>query len=268
LLQQERLLDLGNWLKINGKAIYGTKPYTKFYEEKEVVITETVPNINYFWNRNSPHKAIACDYFKVVWKGYIKAPETTYYTFSAIADDYMKLMIDGNEIFSNYQTKDERIESNAEEAEKRDLLTGNIKLEKEKIYPITVYYQEEELVAEAHLFWQYGTTERQIVPAEAFFINPTATTHGLQATYSSLMPYIVYTTNKNCLYAIALEFPDEELRLSIPKPSKNTKISMLGRVGNLPWKYKNGILIIDTESIKYSEIQSTAAWVFEINLCN
>jgi hypothetical protein len=126
-----------------------------------VLITETVPNIDYFWNRNSPHKAIACDHFIVVWKGYLKAPETALYTFCASVDDYMKLMIDNKEIFSNYPIFNKENENNADETEKRDLLTGNIKLEKGKIYPVTVYYQEEELVAEAKLFWQYNAVEKQ-----------------------------------------------------------------------------------------------------------
>ena len=32
MLQQERLIDLGNWLKVNGEAIYGSRPYKKMCE--------------------------------------------------------------------------------------------------------------------------------------------------------------------------------------------------------------------------------------------
>ena len=35
--QQERLLDLGNWLKVNGEAIYGSRPYSKMCEMDSTV---------------------------------------------------------------------------------------------------------------------------------------------------------------------------------------------------------------------------------------
>lgn len=37
MLQQERLIDLGNWLKVNGEAIYGSRPYKKMCEKDSTV---------------------------------------------------------------------------------------------------------------------------------------------------------------------------------------------------------------------------------------
>ena len=34
MIQQERLTQLGDWLKINGAAIYGSKPFEVMEEEK------------------------------------------------------------------------------------------------------------------------------------------------------------------------------------------------------------------------------------------
>lgn len=265
LLQQERLLDLGNWLKINGEAIYGTKPYSKFYEEKKVVVAEVVPNINNYWKRNSPKKTIACDHFTVNWSGFIEAPETATYTFTAIADDFMTMKIENKVVFSNAKSFSSGSESNAEESSKKDPLVGTIFLEKGKRYEIEVLYEEENLEAEAKLFWQYNNADKTIVPENVFFRSKTENNCGLSANYSSLIPYIAYTTKGETLFAICLEFPDEELRLPLPKPSKNAKISLLGGVGELPWKYKNGYLIIDARLIKFSEIKSVGAWVFKIN---
>lgn len=126
LLQQERLLDLGNWLKINGEAIYGSRPYQKMYELREVQVEEA---------------------------------------------DTVRIVSE---------------------------------------------------------------------------------------------PYVCYTTQSNALYAITLEYPDDQLVLNIPSPAKNTKVILLGCDKQLRWKYKNHQMIIDTKSLKYSDLHSTAAWVFKI----
>jgi hypothetical protein len=42
------------------------------------------------------------------------------------------------------------------------------------------------------------------------------------------------------------------------------KVTLLGCPKALPWKYKDGQLIIDTSGLKYSDLKSTAAWVFKM----
>ena len=42
------------------------------------------------------------------------------------------------------------------------------------------------------------------------------------------------------------------------------KVRLLGTVKDLPWKYKDGQLFIDTSGLKYSDLRSTAAWVFKM----
>ncbi len=37
MLQQERLIDLGNWLKVNGEAIYASRPYRKMCERDSTI---------------------------------------------------------------------------------------------------------------------------------------------------------------------------------------------------------------------------------------
>ena len=37
MLQQERLIDLGNWLKVNGEAIYGSRPFRKMCERDSTI---------------------------------------------------------------------------------------------------------------------------------------------------------------------------------------------------------------------------------------
>jgi hypothetical protein len=80
-----------------------------------------------------------------------------------------------------------------------------------------------------------------------------------------MQPYIAYTQNSGKLYAIALEFPDNQLELTIPKPIDNAKIFLLGTEQELPWRYEDNKLIINTNQLKISQIKSKSAWTFVIN---
>lgn len=84
------------------------------------------------------------------------------------------------------------------------------------------------------------------------------------ATYRCQQPNVCYTTKGDVLYAIALEFPQDKLVLNVDKPDHKLTITMLGCDKVLPHKYKNGQLIINTTSLQYKDIPSTAAWVFKM----
>ena len=94
---------------------------------------------------------------------------------------------------------------------------------------------------------------------------------GLKAIYTCEQPSICYTQGKDALYAIALEYPEDQLVLNIDQPADNMKVTLLGCPKDLlgcpktlPWRYENGQLIIDTSGLKYSDLKSTAAWVFKM----
>lgn len=78
-------------------------------------------------------------------------------------------------------------------------------------------------------------------------------------------PIVCYTRQGSTVYAIALDFPDDQLVLNIPVPKKGTRVSLLGCDRALPWKYKNGQLIIDTRSIRPGDLPCRAAWSFKIS---
>ena len=87
---------------------------------------------------------------------------------------------------------------------------------------------------------------------------------GLKATYTCEQPNICYTQGKDALYAIALDYPEDQLVLGIDQPADNMKVTLLGCPKTLPWKYKDGQLFIDTSGLKYSDLKSSAAWVFKM----
>lgn len=244
LLQQERLLDLGHWLDINGEAIYGTRPYKKFYEMKPVTVVRSDQEINFDWKRNAPDPAISCDHFQAHWQGAFTCLDDTY-TFEIETEDKAQLIIDGKTVIEDTQKKG----------------VGTMKLERGR-HSIEVRYEEEELEATIALYWSSKMMPRQLMKGFQMGVNMPAM--GLKATYTSEQPWLCYTQGKDALYAIALEYPQDSLALSIERPGEGTKVTLLGSDKVLPWTYQDGKLIIDTSGLKYSDLTSDAAWVFKI----
>lgn len=270
LLQQERLLDLGKWLEINGEAIYATRPYSKFYEEKDVELQRIDSCINFDWVRNSPDPAISYDNFECVWNGFITVDKSDDYTFSVVVDDEASLCIDGKMIlkYDNNKLIDNSeltsLQSNAMEGVHGNVASNTVFLEAGVAYPFQMTYKEKDVNAKVILSWSSADFAERVVEPEVFSVDKNRTQKGLSGDYRSKQPSVCYTTKDDVLYAIALDYPQDELILNIPKPDKNAEVKMLGCDKILPWKYKNNKLIIDTKSLEYKDLKSTSAWVFKI----
>ena len=252
LLQQERLLDLGKWLEINGEAIYGTRPYKKFYEMKPVKVERTDQKIDFDWKRNSPDPAISCDHFKARWQGEFSCPEDTY-TFEIQTDDFAKLIIDGKTVIEDT----------------RKCNTGATQLSGLQ-HTIDLIYEENELEATITLYWSSKTMQKQVMSGfltGEWICNATSPIEqpkGLNATYTCQQPSVCYTQGKDALYAIALDYPENELVLDIEQPADEMVVTMLGCNKPFPWEYKAGKLHIDTKHLQFSDLKSTAAWAFKM----
>ncbi|MCQ2283632.1 MAG: alpha-L-fucosidase [Bacteroidales bacterium] len=245
LLQQERLLDLGKWLQVNGEAIYGTRPYEHFYEMEKVKVARTDPNVNFDWKRNSPDPTIAYDHFTAEWNGTIRADYSEPYTFEVETDDAFELWIDGNKVVQ-YNPADSNVSKK-----------GTFSFKAGHAYNVKIIFKEKDMEAVAILRWSSPSHAKEVVPAAAFG-------QGLWGEYSCEQPYICYTTKGETLYAIALRYPQDELVLNVAKPDHKLTITMLGCDKVLPYKYKNGQLIINTSSLKYTDVAGVAAWAFRI----
>lgn len=261
LLQQERLIDLGKWLEINGEAIYGTRPYKKFYEMKTITVNRIDPTIDFDWIRNSPDPSISCDHFRTHWQGVFYVKESGKYTFEAEVDDNIRLVIDGQTVMDYNPAKASEQQSDAQEAKNYMSTSATIKLNAGQ-HEIEVFYEEREVNALVKLYWSSKKMPKQIV--EGFATGDFVFCEGLNATYTCEQPWICYTQSNETLYAIALEFPENQLVLNIDEPAKTMQVTLLGCDKVLPWEYKNGQVIINTSSISYSDLKSTAAWVFKM----
>jgi alpha-L-fucosidase len=267
LLQQERLLQLGDWLKVNGEAIYASTMYSKATEEKDVELSKIDPEINFDWVRNSPGKPLSEDNFSATWTGYIQPHFSEEYLFEAQADDGIRVWIDGKLIVDKWNSEISGTQSNVMEAGKSLGETGHINLLSGEKHQVKVEYFENKQNAHAYLWWSSASQAKEIVPANCLFSDLTLPNgNGLKAIYKSRATRLCYTVNNGSLYAISLEWPaDNKLLLNIEKPNPDTKISILGRVGNLPWEYNNGIVIVDLNPVKIAELPCEWAWVFKIS---
>lgn len=261
LLQQERLLDLGEWLKTNGEAIYETHPYKKFYETKTITMNRVDKEINFDWTRNSPDPSISCDHFQAHWKGTLLAKEKGTYTFEADVDDNIQLVIDGKTVIHYNPAKATEQQGDAQEARNFLSTSAKIKLDAGQ-HDVEIFYEERDVNALLKLYWSSNTMPKQIV--KGFTTDNSLSCEGLQATYTCEQPWLCYTQSHDALYAIALEFPEKQLTLNIDKPVETMQVTLLGCEKMLPWDYKNGQLIIDTSSLSYADLKSNAAWVFKM----
>ena len=264
LLQQERLLQLGQWLKINGEAIYGTRAYKKHIEEKQIYITRIDSTIDFNWVRNSPDPRIRVDHFTGEWTGYISPDYTEEYTFTAKADDGVRVWIDGKLIIDQWVKQEQTQDGFVQGAQTSTTHKSTIKLKKGQRYPIKVEYFEDVQNASIQVKWASKSQAEEVIPYKALYTDNTGNQHGLNATYGSMKTYIAYTQKGNNIYAILLEWQDDQCVLNIDKPADNATITLLGREGNLPWKYENGQLIIDMTPIKFTEIPGRSAWTLKI----
>lgn len=265
LLQQERLLDLGRWLEINNEAIYGASKWIKSGEDKPVSLERIDTCIDFNWVRNSPGYPIVEDHFTANWSGYIRPDLTGEYVFSAVADDGMKLYIDGNLILDLWETEVESTDSEAMRVAAQEEYKSRIFLEKGKFYPVKIEFREKTHAASISLYWENEFQPKAVVPKKNLFTNRNLHNgDGLRGEYRSMRQYIAYTNNHGNLYAICFEWPDRELVLPLDKPAEGTVISLLGREGHLPWRYQNGQLYIDVEQVLYNEMPGHHAWTFKI----
>lgn len=266
LLQQERLIQLGDWIKVNEEAIYGSTPYSKTEETKEAELKRVDPQVNFDWVRNSPGKPISEDDFTAAWTGYIEPAHTEAYTFEGEADDGFRLWIDNRLILDHWVTDNNGSQSNAQDRKKPDAANGKIMLKAGQKYVIKVEYIEKKQNASITLWWSSPALPKEVIPQSALFTDKNqSAAHGLNAVYKSQYSWLCYTVNHGNLYAIALDWPGRELSLQLPRPKAGSNIQLLGYSKPLPWKYENGKIVVDLRGIGYNDMPCQYAWTFKIS---
>ena len=170
-------------------------------------------------------------------------------------DDNVRLTVDGKVIIDYNPAKANEQQSDADQAKNWNSTSASIKLKAGKSYDVKVEYEEKNIDAMMRLFVCNSVApKKELLKVE----------NGFKAEYKCEQPYVCYTTKDDVLYAIAIEYPQDELVLEIPQPKDNAVVTMLGCEKVLPWRYEDGKMIIDTMPIKYNDLKSDAAWTFKI----
>jgi alpha-L-fucosidase len=264
LIQQERLSSLGNWLKINGEAIYGTQPYEiPCQREKTSAQLPPTETINFDWVRNAPMRGVSIDHFNIHWSCTITAPADGKYTLSASADDAM--MVTRRITY----TEDTLLHVSKDNTE-RQIPKETIYLQKGETLNLEVYYQEKDLEATASLTWSRDGEEEVPIPAI------------WKGTITWDKTTRCFTTKDDNLYIIEFERPSQLAPLIIknmPRLNPKSEMILLGtedevdfqglkgvKYNMLKWKQdKKGTVTIDFSGIdpkKLDELEN--AWVIKV----
>ncbi len=248
LLQQERLCDLGEWLQLNGEAIYGCTAFEKPNETYDAMALRSDEKIDFDWVRNAPDKGIPADNFTIHWHNEMMPEKTEKYKFYLQADDNAGLQI-----------KDESGVVVFRLAAEKESVQAEVKLKKNKKYFLELVYSEKTEEASIRLFWESPSFEKQAVsiPGRKW----TGETDWKQS-------YVCFTVNDDHLYAIALEPVSKQLSFTLEKaPKEDMKVCFLSTVSiYLDWKYDKETkrLTIDTSTIHPADVKSKGAYVFKL----
>ena len=246
-LQQERLRALGHWLKVNGEAIYGSRPWrTACNTERRTAELPSVGIIDYDWVRNAPLEEMPYDHFSIHWSGTVVAPEDGEYTINVVADDQATVVLNHRDsLFYNHSWADNAA------------ATKQIVLRKGERMDVEVFYQEKDLEASIALKWKRNNEDYRPIPA----------LDGWKGTAEWQHVTRCFTTKDGHLYIVEFNRPGQTLSIpNMPLLKKGSGVTLLGTKGNLKWKQKkDGTLSIDLSSLDSKEFNALDhAWVFRI----
>ena len=119
-------------------------------------LTRIDPEVNFDWGMNGPAPALPADEFSARWTGKLIPTMSGKYRFGAIADDGLRVYLDGKLIAEDWTDHAPAT------------VTGEVTLEAGKAYDVKMEYYENKIGAVARLVWQPPVIVKETAPyAEA-----------------------------------------------------------------------------------------------------
>ena len=147
----------------NGDGLAAT-----YYDNKDFTntkITRVEPRVKFDWGQNSPDPSIGVDTFSARWNGWVQPQFTQNYTFSATADDGVRVWVNNALVIDGWK----------DQAPTR-YPSAPIALTAGKLYPIRVEYYENGGGASVRLAWNKSgsTLPEQLIPqSQLYSVNDT-----------------------------------------------------------------------------------------------
>ncbi|WP_375443746.1 PA14 domain-containing protein [uncultured Fibrella sp.] len=122
------------------------------------VLSRTDATIDFDWGNGSPGAGVNADNFSVRWTGQVEAPVTGNYVFTTIADDGVRLWVNGVQAINDWNDHAPNTTNSASIA----LVAG-------QKYSIRIEYYENVVGAVARLRWTYPGQAQQTVPQNRLY---------------------------------------------------------------------------------------------------
>ncbi len=113
--------------------------------------------IDFTWGSKAPDPSVNPLTFSVVWEGEIESPYSETVTFKTSTDDGVRLWVDGNLIIDSWT--DQSVSSNF----------GTVNMTAWDRVPIRMEYYQNQVYAEAHLYWSSDNAPEEVVPASFLY---------------------------------------------------------------------------------------------------